>query len=225
MSKPTWLSIETSTHAGSLALQSHDQVFFREWTSAGSHSEVITTRLQSLCAEAQTPLANIDQIFCGTGPGSFTGIRIGLNLAKSLGYALDIPLRAFTTFDALLAPLIGAHQGPVICLVSAFRNLVYVSEFEIGPDGSVDAIGNPAALTFEQVKAKLEQHSKVSHNLPNLDFLEGSTAEMIFTEPKAVRYIDLVRASPDNLDPPKDWKHLAPLYIRASEAEEKLKTK
>ena len=224
MNNETLLAIETSTPLGSLALLHKGNVSTRQWHSNGSHSEVITNELEALLTEAGSSLEDINKVICGSGPGSFTGIRIGLNLAKSLCYSLDIPVYSFNTFQALLAPQVGQFSGQAYCLVTAFRNLIYCAGYQVEKDTKPEEVLAPSALTAEELLNEINDDSLLLHNLPDLSDLESSNCKMIFTEPLAENFIQLYKHLASELDPPKDWKQLTPLYVRASEAEEKLKS-
>ncbi|MEX0737393.1 MAG: tRNA (adenosine(37)-N6)-threonylcarbamoyltransferase complex dimerization subunit type 1 TsaB, partial [Bacteroidota bacterium] len=65
------------------------------------HSEKLLTLVQEVLAEAGVSLHQIDAVAVSLGPGSFTGLRIGLSTAKGLSYSLDRPLIAVPTFEAI----------------------------------------------------------------------------------------------------------------------------
>lgn len=224
MSSETLLSIETSTPEGSLCLFTGGKSYTRSWKSNGSHSDVITLELEMLLSEANTTFRDIDKLLCGCGPGSFTGIRIGLNLAKTLAYSFQLPVVNFNTFDALLSNKVGTFDGQVYCLVSAFRNLIYCAGFKIEGKKRPIVTLSPSALTADQLKPKLEAQTVVLHNLPEIDNFSDCRAHFSSFIPNAENFVLLHQQISSELDPPKDWKELAPLYVRASEAEEKLKS-
>src|SRR4051812_5424411 len=93
------LAIVTSGSTGSLAL-GHAQV---AWTKKAMHSELATVKLSELLNAGGRQLGEITRLAVNIGPGSFTGIRVGINLARSLAYGLGIPVASFNTLEVLAA--------------------------------------------------------------------------------------------------------------------------
>ncbi|NJL25094.1 MAG: tRNA (adenosine(37)-N6)-threonylcarbamoyltransferase complex dimerization subunit type 1 TsaB [Calothrix sp. SM1_5_4] len=97
------LAVATSGPEGSLALARFDAggnlVSSREvrWRKKAMHSELATVKLQELLRDANTPLADLTHLAVNIGPGSFTGIRVGINLARTLAYGLALPCVRFCT--------------------------------------------------------------------------------------------------------------------------------
>lgn len=119
------LNIETATSACSVALANKGNIIASKEIDDGHvHAEKITLFIQELMKEASLPLAKLDAIAVGTGPGSYTGLRIGTATAKGLCYSLDKPLIAVPTLkamaygaaqklqrtDALYCPMIDARR-------------------------------------------------------------------------------------------------------------------
>jgi len=73
----------------------------RQWTSRHRHGEELLGRIDELLAEAATARRELSGVIVGTGPGSFTGLRIGLATAKTIAYALAVPLVGVSTTRAL----------------------------------------------------------------------------------------------------------------------------
>ncbi|MBC7893383.1 MAG: tRNA (adenosine(37)-N6)-threonylcarbamoyltransferase complex dimerization subunit type 1 TsaB [Sphingobacteriaceae bacterium] len=123
------LSIETSTRVCSVALhQEGDLLACYELFTEKSHSGLLTTLVQNAVDHAGATLADLDAVAVAKGPGSYTGLRIGVSTAKGLCYALDKPLLAINTLEAmatqlrdfvpenfLLCPMIDARRMEVYC--------------------------------------------------------------------------------------------------------------
>lgn len=125
------LSIETSTGICSVAVQTNGQVVSsREDNRRNSHSANITLFIDEVVKDAGLSLSQIDAVAVGKGPGSYTGLRIGVSAAKGLCYALNKPLialnslqtmachpalRQYTAADTLLCPMIDARRMEVYC--------------------------------------------------------------------------------------------------------------
>ena len=96
------LNIETSTEVCSVALAKDGLLLFEKESREGlSHSELLTVFIQELFAENNFDIKNIDAVAVSKGPGSYTGLRIGVSVAKGLCYALDIPLISVGSLDAM----------------------------------------------------------------------------------------------------------------------------
>jgi tRNA threonylcarbamoyladenosine biosynthesis protein TsaB len=98
--------------------------------------------IDALLRDADLEPQDLDALAVGTGPGSFTGVRIGLATARALAFALDLPAAGVSTLDALAAgapravPVIDAKRGEVFALVGAEARCLKPAELEPAP-GSV----------------------------------------------------------------------------------------
>ena len=96
------LSIETATSICSVALHEKGELInFKEIDSDKSHSELLLQYIEEVLTEAGKSKNELAAIAVSEGPGSYTGLRIGLSTAKGLCYALDRPLIAISTLDAM----------------------------------------------------------------------------------------------------------------------------
>lgn len=99
---PLILHIETATNVCSIALAGDGQLLsLRESTIRNSHAAVITRLIDGVIKSANRELSAIDAIAVSKGPGSYTGLRIGVATAKGLCYALDKPLIAIPTLKSM----------------------------------------------------------------------------------------------------------------------------
>jgi len=87
------LSCETSTLLGSVAVLDGDRILsYQESQRQGSHSDVLNILVDKALQESGKKLTDIDAFVSGTGPGSFTGIRISVNAIKTYGYCFSKPV-------------------------------------------------------------------------------------------------------------------------------------
>ncbi len=97
-----FLCIETATSVCSVALTEDSRVVaYKETQIKNSHAEVLTVFIRDLFEENGYSLSNLNAVVVSKGPGSYTGLRIGVSTAKGLSYALNIPLIAIPTLQSM----------------------------------------------------------------------------------------------------------------------------
>ncbi|WAC03705.1 tRNA (adenosine(37)-N6)-threonylcarbamoyltransferase complex dimerization subunit type 1 TsaB [Lacinutrix neustonica] len=124
------LSIETATTNCSVSLSKDGEtVLLKEDYSANySHAERLHVFIDTVLNEANVKRSQLDAIAVSKGPGSYTGLRIGVSAAKGLCYALDIPLIAVSTLEAL-AHQVKVTSGHIVPMLDARRMEVYAAVF------------------------------------------------------------------------------------------------
>ncbi len=96
------LQIETSTEVCSVALSENGKLLFLKESLEGlNHSKLLTVFIEDLFKENNITLSTIDAVAVGKGPGSYTGLRIGVSVAKGICYALNIPLISVNSLKIL----------------------------------------------------------------------------------------------------------------------------
>ena len=101
-----------------------------EWARANSHSELITQALETVLSRTKTKVADIDSLAVGIGPGSFTGIRVGLNLVRALSFVYGHPILPVHSLQVLAHQAFSLDAAVVTCAVNAFRNRLYLSQYQ-----------------------------------------------------------------------------------------------
>ncbi len=158
------LAIETATEACSAAYADDDQIIERFQIDPKGHSERILPMVESVLSEAGVVRAELEAIVFDSGPGSFTGIRIGAGVAQGIALGLDLPLVAVSSLMGLaqgvsrvvdgctaVLPAIDARMGQVYwaCLVRdpqettgwRWQQVPQVTEPEAVDDPGIDGIG------------------------------------------------------------------------------------
>src|SRR5680860_1247470 len=127
---PTILNLETATTNCSvsvakdgklLAIKEHD-------TPNYSHSEQLHIFIQEVLKDAKLELSDVDAIAVSKGPGSYTGLRIGVSAAKGLCFSLDLPLISVATLTSLANQV--ENEGTIIPMMDARRMEVYTAVFD-----------------------------------------------------------------------------------------------
>lgn len=133
------LQIETATSSCSVALARDGNVLaFKELNERNVHAEVITVFIDSLIISAGIKYADLDAVAVSCGPGSYTGLRIGVSTAKGLCFALDKPLIAIETLSTMADGIIkqegykGADDILLCPMIDARRMEVFTAVFTAG---------------------------------------------------------------------------------------------
>lgn len=131
------LQLETATASCSVALTENGQVLaVKEKNERNIHAEVITLFIQEVLALSGKSNADIDAVAVSSGPGSYTGLRIGVSTAKGLCFALDKPLIAVQTLKAMADGMLQQLQLPhgsntLLCpMIDARRMEVFTAVFD-----------------------------------------------------------------------------------------------
>ena len=153
MSPPLILSIETATLSGSVAIARGEQVLgVISGDPQISHSNTLLRDVDTLLTQTQITLPEIDLFAVATGPGSFTGLRIGIATIKALAATLEKPIAAIPTLAAVA--LSGDESAESVALLPAGRGELFTQLFSVmGPD-VVEALDEaahiPPARLFER---------------------------------------------------------------------------
>lgn len=123
----TLLAIDTAAPRLQLALLRGDSVDVSIDEIAQGHAEILFDRIAALLARNGVAYADLTRVAVTTGPGSFTGLRIGLSAARGLGLALDVPVVGVPSLTAI--SLAAPHGAPTAILVDARRGEAYFQCF------------------------------------------------------------------------------------------------
>lgn len=120
------LGVETSTHLLSLAIIDDGSDLATHAREGLVHSRELLPSIDNLLNEAGTPLKELDGIAVSLGPGSFTGLRIGLSTSKALAQVLRIPMVGIPTLDVIVMNV--EEEDLMVCpLIEAGRDMVYTA--------------------------------------------------------------------------------------------------
>lgn len=217
------LSFESSAKAASVALVRDGHLVSQSTQCSGlTHSRTLLPMAEDMLKNAELTLKDVDLLAVAQGPGSFTGIRIGVSTVKGLAWGAEKPCVGVSTLEAMAWH--GVAAGGVICTVmDARRSQVYNALFEIRN-------GRPVRLCPDRPIA-LEELLPELRSLAGPVFLVGDGAAMTaaFLEKAGVPF----RLAPENLiwqdawgvamaamdKPSVSGAELLPVYLRLSQAE------
>jgi tRNA threonylcarbamoyladenosine biosynthesis protein TsaB len=135
------LAIDSSTEALSVALRTERGTIERGLEMARGHAEQILPLIDAVLGEAEVRLAELDGIAAGVGPGTFTGVRIGVAVAQGLAYGAGLSVVPVTSLEALAFPAIEAGADRVIACLDARMGEVYWGCFARDPAQALRALG------------------------------------------------------------------------------------
>jgi tRNA threonylcarbamoyl adenosine modification protein YeaZ len=128
------LGIETSSARGSVALvEGSDSVCSLEHERANAHGESILPLIEKALAQAGWNRSQLDRIAVGAGPGSFTGLRVGIAIAQGLSEGLDVPLVGIPSLLAMALAVPAEQPGCRCVLVDARKGELFAAAYD--PDG------------------------------------------------------------------------------------------
>lgn len=147
------LGIDTATRHASIGIWEDGEILAeRTETKVASHAALVLPLLETVLAEAEVEVADLDAIAVSGGPGSFTGLRISLSVAKGLALATGALVVGVSTLEAL-ARTVADRSGTIWTLLDARKGEVYAASFEASVRGlarlSADVVTTPEALVAE----------------------------------------------------------------------------
>ena len=154
----TILAFETSAKAASAARCREGVLLGETYQNTGlTHSQTLLSMAESLMASCGVTPADIDAVGVAAGPGSFTGVRIGVAAAKGFAWGRELPLCGVSTLEAMALTL-GVWEGTVCCVMDARRNQVYNALFR-AERGSITRIREDRAISLEELGKELGEIS------------------------------------------------------------------
>lgn len=220
------LGIETSTPQTSVAIGSEVEILASVSVAGRARQESVTPALEQLLRWSGLELAQVGGIAVGIGPGLFTGLRVGVETAKTLAQVLNVPIVGFSGLDALAYAQRHTHRR-IATVIDARRGEVFYALYRAVPGGVVretePAVRAPDHLTADlqavagEVLAVGNGAMLYRHELEEL----GSRVEVgsqMSAHPQAAAMVELavprfVREEHDRL------YDVVPFYLRKSDAE------
>ena len=222
------LSVDTSAVCASFAVTEDEKILSVAQTNASlTHSRTLLPMIDSVLKNSETDIGSIDFFACSAGPGSFTGIRIGIAAIKGLADGLSKKCMAVSTLEGLAYNLLG--QDVIACAVMDARcNQVYTATFDINGN-TVTRLTEDEAVRIPELKERLESYGKkvvfvgdgaqLCHNALGFDI---ASPVLRFQNGASVGICAYRNYSEDKLI---SADALMPVYLRLPQAERELKKK
>ncbi|MGN8225917.1 tRNA (adenosine(37)-N6)-threonylcarbamoyltransferase complex dimerization subunit type 1 TsaB [Gracilimonas sp. BCB1] len=151
------LAFETATNICSVSFQDESgEIHEKRTERKGSHSELLFLYVRELMEKHAFGIADLDAVLVGTGPGSYTGLRIAASAVKGLLFDLDIDIYAGNTLAGFAQ---SAGKGVVHSVINARRKHLYHQKFEF--DGGLRAISESEILELSEIEEMLNPGEKI----------------------------------------------------------------
>ena len=185
------LAFETSAKAASVALLDQGKLLGESYQNTGlTHSQTLMVMAEDLFKACNLTAKDVEAVAVAAGPGSFTGVRIGVAAAKGFAWGGKLPCYGVSTLEAMARNL-GVYQGYVVPVMDARRSQVYTAVFH-ALKGVLSRVEADMAISLQELGEKIK-------NLPEPIFLVGDGAVLC--------YNTLLEEVPELVLPPEHRMH------------------
>jgi tRNA threonylcarbamoyl adenosine modification protein YeaZ len=226
------LAFDTSTSYGSVVLFQDQQIIFEKtWLREKSHSEMLPQAIEEAFISTQKKPSQLNEICVAIGPGSFTGIRVAVNIARSFAYSLNCQVKGLDSLDLLARGVSGtsSSQNNMLCMIDAYNNEIFCAQYK-----KVNLNWKKVAASQSYTLPALDDLLKEPHLCIGEAYnhyephLSKKLKSYLIRDPQWIDHPlaqNLCSSSNPSLGQgkPLAWNELQALYIKASAAEEKLK--
>lgn len=224
------LSIDSSSVTASVAITENGIVLAENFINNGlTHSQTLMPMVEQTLAESGISIKDIDLFAITNGPGSFTGVRIGIASVKGIADALNKKCLAVSTLEAIAEPL--KNENVIACAVMDARcNQVYTATFQNGKRLCEDK-----AVLIDELGEELKQYNKKVVFIGDGSVLcyekladiitecETADEKIRYIHAKSIGFISEEKISKG--EEPIDAENLVPFYLRLPQAERELSNK
>ncbi len=223
------LAIDSTATSASAAILEDSKIISSTFLNVGlKHSTTLLCLVEGALENASLKISDIDMFAVNVGPGSFTGVRIGVSLVKGLAFTNDCKCIPVSTLESM-AYNYKSVDCYVLAVMDARCNQVYSALFEI-QDGEVKRIKSDDALLIDDIDFIPDDKTV---------YIVGDGSEIVFSKlsdkfpnirqaSENLRYQNAVSTAVcafDNIDKAVNVSDILPLYLRPSQAERNLKSK
>ena len=222
------LALDTSSIVASVALMDEEKLIGEYIINhEKTHSQKLMPLIAAMLSDCEHRLEEVDVIAVAEGPGSFTGLRIGVATAKGLAHGMNKPMVGISTLDGLAFNM-PYCEGLICPILDARRSQVYTAVYK-WDNGTLNRVFEPMAVSVEDLTALLEKRPEKITFLGdgvkvNESFLRERLGDRVLLAPKSaamqrassIAELALQKARDGKLD---NFYGLTPEYLRKSEAE------
>ena len=219
------LSLDSSADVGTVALCEDEKLLAEMTVNTGNtHSESLLPTVEAVLKITGTDINDIDLFACSTGPGSFTGVRIGVATVKGIAYGKGKPCASVSTLEALAQNLRG-FNGIICPVMNARRNQVYNALFEC-KDEVITRLCPDRAISIEELDSELADKNMPiylcgdGYNITEKGFKATKITPVSYRMRLASAYgVALCAIKVHNNGETLSDGSLVPIYLRPSQAE------
>ena len=217
------LALETSAKAASVALHDGQQLLAECYQNTGmTHSQTLMVMAEDLLKQCGRTPGEVTHVAVAAGPGSFTGIRIGVAAAKGFGWGAELPVYGVSTLEAM-AKNLGIYEGVVCAVMDARRSQVYNALFR-AEKGSLSRICEDRAISLQELGEQLQSMQAPIYLVGDGSVLTANTLPGLILPAEHRRHqraagVALVAAEKIAAGEVADAAALEPNYLRLSQAE------
>ena len=221
------LAFETSAKAASVALLEDGKLLGESYQNTGlTHSQTLMVMAQDLLKQCGKTVADVTAVAVAEGPGSFTGVRIGVAAAKGFAWGGELPCYGVSTLEAMAVSL-GMYEGYICACMDARRSQVYNALFLVH-NGKLQRLTGDRAIALADLKTELSQlegpvflvgdgsiltHKTLSGEIPNLVLPPEHRMH------QRAAGVAILAEKQQLAGMPGDGNALSPNYLRLSQAE------
>jgi len=211
------LAVDTSTQSVGIALFDGNQILCEEsWISRRYHTVELANAVQSNLSRAGLSAADLHVLAIASGPGSFTGLRIGMALIKGIAYTHQLPVIGIPTLD-ITARAVPVRDIRLAAVLQAGRNRLAVGWYQ-AEDGSWVADGIVENLTFDELLKKIDQpciltgeiNEEIRQAIEDHDLIDAASPTLALRSPKYLAELAWNRWQNGNVD---NILTLSPTYL------------
>ena len=221
------LAFETSAKAASAALFDEKNLLAESYQNTGmTHSQTLMVMAEDLLKQCGKKTQDVTAVAVAAGPGSFTGVRIGVAAAKGFAWGAQIPCYGMSTLESMAYSL-GIHQGYVCPVMDARRKQVYNAVF-LAENGALTRVSEDRAISLEDLKQELAyidgpiylvgDGAELTHRTLGADF-PGLILPPEHRRQQRASGVALAAIGAMNRGENADGAALQPNYLRLSQAE------
>ena len=221
------LAFDSTAKAASVAVCDDEKLLALYNIDNGlTQSELLLPMAENMLKSLQLSFSDVDLLTAAVGPGSFTGVRIGVALVKGIAFGRDIPCVSVSTLDALAENLAGL-DGIIVSCMDARRQQVYTATYR-GKDGKLEKLTPDRAIAITELAAELKEYDEpiylsgdgyevARRRLMAEGVTVMHTPELLITE-NAYSIAKIAKRKYDTGEYVSDLE-IAPTYLRVPQAE------
>lgn len=190
-----YLFIDTANNFIVSIIKDNNIIYFKNSESNSDTSAKVMDLISEAFRNTNLSINDIDKIFVVNGPGSFTGIRVGVTIAKTIGFCLSIPVIKISELELMATSI---NNDYIVPIIDARRNFVYGAIY----NKDLDLYFKESHILLDELKSKMPNNAIIVEKCESFDLLK------------------LIKKH--EFDEPINPHNLNPNYLKKTEAEEKL---